>query len=617
MTAWTSQRSCSLDPAGILPRRDEGPPAHGSPHVAGRVHHPACQSRASRGRLTAAAFLVVAVSVSVFLALRGRSVGQEPSTPAPDETSKPAPATSQAEPTAPTVSSSVPESAVASAESTEPMERQPYRIVVHLACHPSSRIDEARRADLLHDWQILVRRFVGAPWVISIAPPSSPLLELDLDNPDPSAFASVGAFDKVWLVHADHADAGRVLEFSGREYDTATRRLGPLQRRTVETLNDAPRALLQLALDLFSPTALITGQEGGRALLNVRGAMIEPASPIGRVVAKGTVFQALRLVSNKGAIVVRTIPLTYLQVESVEGPVARCTITSAFRDPLTQRVVQANTLAGVGIKPGQIPLRLRFVTRVDKVPAAGYTLTARVPPDGKPRELGMTDRSGRIVLRPGFAEGLVILRLLAGSVEPVVELPIMPGESSQERVVPINPRPQTVALESQVDSLRDEVVDLVALRARLEARMEARLKGEDWAGLEEAIKEFSRLTRRDEFAKRLSQLKDEAAHEQATNKTAILTKTAQAQINDLQAMIDRYLDDEALRAYIQALEESRTEVAAKEKAQTKAMAKKTAAPPASRRAETKDDGPASKSKSSATARPKAAQPSGGSQAVPY
>ena len=519
---------------------------------------------ATRGRFTVAAFVFVAVSVSVFLGLTGGLVGQESSAPTADGQSPPAPASSRPEPNAPKISALVPESSSANPKSAEPMERQPYRIVLHFACHPSSRLDEARRADLLRDWQVLVRRFVGTPWVISIAPPSSPLLDLDLEDPDPSAFASVGAFDKVWLVHADRPEAGTGLVFSGREYDTATRRLGPLQRRTVEALSEAPRAMLQFALDLFSPTALITGQEGGRALLTVRGAMLEPASPIGRVVAKGTVFQPLRLVSDKGTIVVRTIPLTYLQVESVDGPVARCAIISAFRDPLTQRVVQANTLAGVGIKPGQTPLRLRFVTRVDKVPAAGYTLTARVPPDGKPRELGLTDRGGRIVLRPGFADGLVILRLLAGSVEPVVELPIMPGESSEERVVPITPRPQTVALESDVDSLRDEVVDLVALRARLEARMEARLKGEDWAGLEEAIKEFSRLTPREEYAKKLAQLKDDAAREQAESKKPILTKTAQAQITDLQAMIDRYLDNEALNAYSQALERSRTELAAKE-----------------------------------------------------
>ncbi len=601
MRVWTTPRPNSVEPSGIRPSLDEGLPARN----AGRVGQAAHWSRAQGLRLAATAFLVTAMVVSVFLKLGGESVGQESAAPSSDGETSPAQTRSEPASTAP---SPVPDSELASPKLTEPMERQPYRIVLHFASHPSSRIDEARRADLLRDWLVLVRRFVGTPWVITIAPPSSVLLDLDLEDPDPSAFAGVGAYDKVWLVHADRPDADQGLMFSGREYDTATRRLGPLQRRAVEALGDAPRALLQFTLDLFSPTALITGQEGGRALLTVRGAMLEPASPIGRVVTKGTVFQPLRLVSVKGGIVVRTIPLTYLQVESVDGPVARCTITSAFRDPLTQRVVQANTLAGVGIKPGQSPLRLRFVTHVDKVPAAGYTLTARVPPDGKPRELGMTDRSGRIVLRSGFAEGLVILRLLAGSVEPVVELPIMPGESSEEREVPINPRPQTVALESQVDSLRDEVVDLVALRARLEARMEARLKGEDWAGLEGAIKEFSHLTPRDEYAKRLAQLKDEAVREQAESKKAILTKTAQAQINDLQAMIDRYLDDETMKAYGQALEENRAEVAAKQKAQAQAIARKAASSRSASQAERKPDRPAP---------PKAIKPPAKTQVVPF
>jgi hypothetical protein len=487
--------------------------------------------------------------------------------------------------------------------------------VLHFACHPSSRIDEARRADLVRDWQVLVRRFVGSPWVMTIAPPTSPLLDLDLEDPDPSAFTKVGEFDKVWLVHADRPDAGTGLVFSGREFDSATRRLGPLQRRTVEAIGDAPRALLLFALDLFSPTALITGQEGGRALLTVRGSMIEPASPIGQVVAKGTVFQPLRLISIKEGTVVKTIVHTYLQVESVDGPVARCRIMSAYRDPLTQRVVQANTLAGVGIKAGQSPIRLRFVAGADLTPAAGYTVTARVPPDGKPRELGLTDRSGAIVLRPGFADGLVILRLLAGGVEPVAEFPIMPGESSPQHPISINPLPETVALESQIDSLRDEVVDLVALRARLEARMEARLKGNDWTGLAEAIKEFSRLTPRDVYAKRLAELKEEAVRVQAESKKTILTKTAIAMINDLQALLDRYLDDETLNAYNRALEEGRADLAAREKA----LAAKKAAPPPLRRIEEKAAPSKSTSKSSGIAQPKAPppQPAQGSQPVPF
>ena len=198
--------------------------------------------------------------------------------------------------------------------------------------------------------------------------------------------------------------------------------------------------------------AVITGQEGGRALLTVRGATIEPASPIGQVVSKGTVFQPVRLIATGQGTDRGQDDRSDISSGRVGGwSDPRCNITSAFRDPLTQRVAQANTLAAVGIKPGKSPLRLRFETLPDKGPAAGYTLTGRLVPNGQTRELGMTDRSGRIVLQPGFADGLVILRLLAGNVEPVRELPIMPGESSEERVIPFKPLPLTVALEAQVE----------------------------------------------------------------------------------------------------------------------------------------------------------------------
>jgi hypothetical protein len=501
------------------------------------------------------------------------------------KTAVPSPSRSTTEPPAATAARTQ-ATAERTATAAEPIERQPYRIIFHLACHPSSRIDAARRADLLRDWQVMVRRFIGAPWLVSVAPPSSPVLDFDLEGLEKATPAqaaafekavNAGSYDKVWVVHADRNEAGLGVVFTGREYDTATRRLGPLQRRAVEVLAEAPRSLLEFTLDLFSPTAVINGEEGGGALLTVRGSAIEPASPIGRVVAPGAVLQPLRLISTKDdKTIVKIIPWTYLRVESVEGEVARCAIITGLRAPFHQRLVQPNSLAAVGIKPGHSPLRLRFVTFKDNAPGAGYTLTARPVPTGITREVGMTDRGGRIVLKPGFADGLVVLRLMAGNIEPVREFPVMPGERSEEQTIPFDPKSQSVALEAEVDSMRDEVVDLIALRARLEARMKARLEGEDWEGLQEALKEVSRLTPRDEYAKKLADLKERATKEQAEQKIAILTKNAQAQINDLQAMIDRYLDDDVLRAYQEALDRGKVDAGNKANAQAKAVAAKAA-----------------------------------------
>ena len=322
-----------------------------------------------------------------------------------------------------------------------PLERRPYRISLHIGFDPSARIDEPKGLALIREWQVLARRFIGAPWVVTIADRSSPLANVQVDALEPEAFAGVASFDKVWVMRIAKAGPGSGLVFSGREYDAATRRLGPLQVRSVPALSDAPRAMLEFTRDLFNPTAVITGQEGGRALLTVQGAMIAPASPLGAVVEKGTVFQPLRLVSlADGKVQVSPIAHTYLQVESIEGPVAQCAIISALGDPLSRRMARPNSLAAVGLKPGNSPITLRFVTRPDQVPAAGYLLTARLVPDGQPRELGLTDRGGRIVLKPGFARGLVILRLVAGNVEPMVELPIMPGESTEPRPIAFDPK---------------------------------------------------------------------------------------------------------------------------------------------------------------------------------
>jgi hypothetical protein len=452
----------------------------------------------------------------------------------------------------------------------------PYKIDVSLIVEPETRIDSRSRDRILSDWLALTDRFVGAPWDLTIAKEQGTALTAPLESLDAKAFAPISAErDKVWVIRVEREQAGYSL--SGREFDVASGRLGPTLRRLVPIVADLPRGLLDFALALFCPIASVEDQSGGGVTLSVRGASIEPASPVGRVVAPGSVFEPVRLVSRPdGSTRIMNLPFTYLRVESVDGATARCAIVSALRDPLTRRIARKNRLIALGVKPADRATRLRFVTRPDKLPAAGYVLTARTLPDGPPREVGTTDRQGRIVLEPGFASGLVALRLLAGSVEPMVELPMMPGESAAERTIPFDPRPATVTLEAQLDSLRDAVIDLVAVRARLEARLKARAEGDDWPGVEATLKEFDKLTPRSSLATKLTKLKDDAARQQAESKTAILTKTAQAQIAEVQALLDRYLDDDVIRGYTEALQASRDEAAAKAKADAR---KKAAARP--------------------------------------
>jgi hypothetical protein len=450
---------------------------------------------------------------------------------------------------------------------TESLDRRPYKIRAWVAVDPRARLDEVGRDRLISGWQGLVRRFVGAPWDLEVAAGDGPLATETLEALKPSQVAPLAAdCDKAWIIQIEAEDMG--FAFTAREYDVVTRRLGPACRRPAPFPADASRALLVLSQDIFAPTAEIGPKVGGGVQITVRGASLPAASPAGRIVKPGSVFKPLRIYYKDDGtpLKIEEIRRSFLRVLALDGPIARCDIVSSLRDPLSGRVVRKNALVALGVKPASIPTRLRYIEDgPDKRPVAGHTLTAKTVPDGTPQEVGTTDREGRVSVESGFSDGLVIFRLLAANIEPIDEFPAMPGETLTERTVVVRLKPETVALETELNSLRDELIDLVATRARIESRLKARAEGDKWDEVETLLDEYRKLTPRDEYVNRLAKLKDDAAHRQAETKKAILTKTAQTLVTDTQALIDRYLDDDMFKAYADALGRYKADGAAQAK----------------------------------------------------
>ena len=110
----------------------------------------------------------------------------------------------------------------------EPAERQPYRIIFHFACHPSSdRPGPASRpaARLAGDGSPVRRRPLGGHH----RRPRQTVLDIDLEGLDKATPAQAAAFekrvnagpyDKVWVVHADRNDSGIGVGFTGRTSTT-------------------------------------------------------------------------------------------------------------------------------------------------------------------------------------------------------------------------------------------------------------------------------------------------------------------------------------------------------------------------------------------------------------
>jgi len=431
---------------------------------------------------------------------------------------------------------------------------RPYAIRAHVSFGPSARVDGALRSVILDDWLGLIRRFVGAPWKVDAVNESPSLAVVTLDSLVADQVRSLGeAVDKVWVIAVRREGPTLILE--GREFDVATGRVGEVHRSEVREAIDLPRGLLRLARSLFEPVADVGEQKTGGVSFQIQGGAIDPANSIGAVAPVGTVFRAFRLfLQHDGSVAeVREIPYSYFRVEARDGATARCSIIKGVGDPLTGRYARKNKVIALGIQPSMAPTRLRFVLKADRSPAAGYKLVARsAEPEAKSTEVGITDREGRVELPGNFAEGLVIIRVLAGNNEPMADLPVMPGETRTERTIVFEGRPKTLDLEAKLDALRDAIIDVVATRSRLEARIKARLEGEEWAGFAEAVAEFHKLPPRDGFATQLNRLRADAEQLEAETKTLILTKNARAELDETQALIDRYLDDDTVRALEEA-----------------------------------------------------------------
>ena len=210
------------------------------------------------------------------------------------------------------------------------LERRPYRISLHLGFDPSARIDEAKGPRLIREWQVLVRRFVGPPWVVTIADRSSPLANVELDALEPEAFAGFASFDKVWVMRvARPTDRARgSCSRAGVRHGLTAARAPPGSARA-RVIGCAAGAAPVHSRPVQSDRRDHRGRRGPGSLES-SGGHDRAGEPVrrGRREGNGLHAAAVGLAARRQGADLQ-IPHTYLQVESVEGPVARCAIISA------------------------------------------------------------------------------------------------------------------------------------------------------------------------------------------------------------------------------------------------------------------------------------------------
>ncbi len=153
-----------------------------------------------------------------------------------------------------------------------------------------------------------------------------------------------------------------------------------------------------------------------------------------------------------------------------------------------------------------------------------------------------------------------MLHLMGGDNEPLADLPVMPGEIRDTRPIMIDTKNLTVELETELNAIRDEVLDQIVIRKRLEKYLSFREDGDQWDEIAKLLEQFEQLPTKASFNERVTKLRDDASKKQNAGKKpiAILTRNAQKMISDTSAMIDGYLDDEIFKAFAEALAKRQT-----------------------------------------------------------
>ena len=222
-------------------------------------------------------------------------------------------------------------------------------------------------------------------WIVTLAEPGSSLGSVDLDAADParSLPALARTIRSGWCESPaptpSRAWFSRVASSTGSRAGSDHYNDGAYPRWAMR-----PEPCL-VRRDLFSPFAIVTGQEGGKVILTARLPRLHRRARPDRSLPRGPYlprcgwcrFPTSRSGSCGSAS--RTC-----RSKPSNGPSASSPIVSPYLDPLSKRDPRPHRFVALGLKPGDSPSRLRFVTKPDKGPAAGFTLTARLVPDGLP-----------------------------------------------------------------------------------------------------------------------------------------------------------------------------------------------------------------------------------------
>lgn len=441
-------------------------------------------------------------------------------------------------------------------QADETFESQPYRVLVSVAFDNDAALSRDYRRAALQNLADVIDRSYGSMWQADVVENGwlFPASSVGLHRATLDHFKSqvdTTRFDKAFLVTVEMA--GSRYDVSGRQWDTATRTIGPVVSAETFDRRDVGATAADVIRRIFQPVLTVERVEGNTVILRVQAGRHSPADSSAAQIRPGDVIQPFfRYLDEK--LVVRSIqalPWTYLIADSVDGGRVKCSLVSGLRSPLSSSRRRSVDVVALRVRPHFDSTRLKLVPRRNRSkPLIGYSVEAVAKrfandkPKGEPLKW-VTDRRGAVDI-PTMTDG------------PLVWLYIRSGESLLSRVPFVPGIDQTVTIELPDDSIRLAVegdtellmirlVDTVARRAVLIARARILAREGDWKHVDEQVVKIDNLPIIKDFESELILIRVPALEAAARNKD----RSAEANVNRIctrvSGLIKRYLDQAPVR----------------------------------------------------------------------
>lgn len=484
----------------------------------------------------------------------------------PDAAATPPAATTEAPP------AGSPEGAVAS-EATPaprptsaplPIDQLPYRVLVAVGIAPDPAL-AAQRTAIIQGLRERIASRLGPLWDAEVqladwlSPGRQSVLE-SFSEADLNDRFLPGEFDKVFLAAVEGDGAG--FRLSAREWDRNSQSATAVTSR----LTYEPRVLIDRLLGEvllhFRPMAAVesVSEDGQTVELRIRGGELLPPDPDLRPAVVGTYLRPyFRYLDRKRQLrQLQTIPWTYLQVTAIERGRMQAELTTAFPGILSgsRRRTELMAIAvktrfeetSMRIHPRGQPENPMAAVRVDVLdrrPTEEDAVTDRL--------VLYTDRFGEVRIPANPERPLQYVYVLVGK-GVLAMAPFIPGEHPSATLDVPDDSPRLL-VEGEIAIMEAELIELVARREVTMARALGYARAGQWDQADPLVDEVKHLPTREMILERLERIRLPAIDSARRTRNRVAESRINQMCNQLREHIERHLNPDRLRAFLQEIAE--------------------------------------------------------------